>query len=206
MRVTREQAAANREQVVVSAAAQFRKHGFSGVSISDVMKAAGLTHGGFYGHFSSKQALESEVCRRGLAESVAAVDAVMDGGPDGTPSPGSSFLRRFVDAYVSADHRDAPEDGCTVAALACDAGRSEPEIQKLFVDGITGMAGSLAGLRRQDAPDEERHDVPDLATLSSMVGALVLSRAVATADPALSEEILAATREHIEARTATAGD
>ncbi|MFD8073616.1 TetR/AcrR family transcriptional regulator [Streptomyces sp. NPDC059718] len=206
MRVTREQAAANREQVVVSAAAQFRKNGFSGVSISDVMKAAGLTHGGFYGHFSSKQALESEVCRRGLAESVAAVDAVMDDDPDGAPSTGSSFLRRFVDAYVSTDHRDAPEDGCTVAALACDAGRSDPGIQKLFVDGITGMAGSLAGLRRQDSPDGEQHDVPDLATLSSMIGALVLSRAVATADPALSEEILAATREQIEARTAAPGN
>ncbi|MEU4096226.1 TetR/AcrR family transcriptional regulator [Streptomyces sp. NPDC026673] len=205
MRVTREQAAANREQVVVSAARQFRKHGFSAVSISDVMKAAGLTHGGFYGHFSSKQALESEVCRRGLTESVAAVDAVMNDEPDGVPSADSSFLRRFVDEYVSADHRDAPEDGCTVAALACDAGRSEPEIQKLFVDGITGMAGSLARLRRQDSPDAEQHDVPDLATLSSMVGALVLSRAVASADPALAEEILAATRERIESRAAAPG-
>ncbi|MEU1619530.1 TetR/AcrR family transcriptional regulator [Streptomyces sp. NPDC005722] len=205
MRVTREQAAANREQVVVSAARQFRKHGFSAVSISDVMKAAGLTHGGFYGHFPSKQALESEVCRRGLAESVAAVDAALDDGPDQKPSEAPSFLRRFVDTYVSADHRDTPEQGCTVAALACDAGRSEPALQELFVEGITGMADSLARLRRRDAPGEEQADAPDLATLSSMVGALVLSRAVAGADPALSEAILAATREQVEARTATPG-
>lgn len=204
MRVTREQAAANREQVVVSAAQQFRKHGFSGVSIADVMKAAGLTHGGFYGHFASKQALESEVCRRGLAESVAAVDAVLTDERDEGASPAASALRRFIDVYVSADHRDTPEEGCTVAALACDAGRSDSGIQKLFVDGITGMADSLAHLRRHDSPGEQ-NDTPDLATLASMIGALVLSRAVAAADPDLSEEILAATREQIETRTASPG-
>lgn len=129
---------------------------------------------------------------------MAAVDAVMTDDPDQeTSSADASALRRFVEVYVSADHRDAPQDGCTLAALACDAGRSEAEIQRRFVDGITAMATSLARLRGEDTPGRERSDAPDLATLSSTVGALVLSRAVATADPALAEEILATTRERI---------
>ncbi|MFF3563781.1 TetR/AcrR family transcriptional regulator [Streptomyces sp. NPDC002574] len=198
MRVSREQVTANREQIVVNAAEQFRRRGFGDVTIADVMKAAGLTHGGFYGYFDSKQALEAAVCERGLAESVAAVDAVRDGeGGEGTAA--EAPLRRFVDDYVSARHRDAPEEGCTVAALACDAGRSGPELQQLFVSGITGMAGSLAGLRGQGSAEPAEDGGPDFATLSTMVGAVILSRAVAAADPELSERILAAARERASA-------
>ncbi|MEU9347739.1 TetR/AcrR family transcriptional regulator [Streptomyces sp. NPDC048278] len=190
--------AANREAIVVSAGQQFRKRGFDDVTIADVMKAAGLTHGGFYGYFGSKEALAAAVCERGIAESVAAVDAVAaqggeDGGPDAEP-----LLHRFVEDYVSARHRDSPDDGCSVAALAQDAGRNSTEIQRIFATGITGMAESLSRLRALDAPDRAPGAGPDFATLSTMIGALALSRAVAKADPGLSETILEAARAHIE--------
>jgi TetR/AcrR family transcriptional repressor of nem operon len=208
MRVTREQVTANRERIVVSAGRQFRKQGFDDVTIADVMKAAGLTHGGFYGYFDSKQALEAAVCERGLAESVAAVDVVAEDGQGDDPSPAAagSALRRFIQDYVSTRHRDTPEDGCTVGALACDAGRSDPGLQQLFATGITGMADSLTRLRQLDEPETDQDATPDFATLSTMVGALTLARAVADADPALSERILQAARERITIPEAAAAD
>ncbi|MFI6247451.1 TetR/AcrR family transcriptional regulator [Streptomyces sp. NPDC051016] len=202
MRASREQVAANREAIIVSAGQQFRKRGFDDVTIADVMKAAGLTHGGFYGYFGSKEALAAAVCERGIAESVAAVDAVAEqggegggenGGPDAEP-----LLHRFVEDYVSARHRDSPDDGCSVAALAQDAGRNSTEIQRVFATGVTGMAESLSRLRALDAPDRAPGAGPDFATLSTMIGALALSRAVAKGDPGLSETILEAARAHIE--------
>ncbi|MFF7472862.1 TetR family transcriptional regulator [Streptomyces sp. NPDC008092] len=188
---------ANRENIVASAGRQFRKRGFDGVTISDVMKAAGLTHGGFYGYFDSKDALEADVCERGVAESVAAVDAVAaDGTGDGDPDAAPA-LERFVRDYVSAAHRDMPEDGCTVAALARDASRSPAGIQRVFASGVTGMAEALTRLRNLDRPEREQGSAPDFAALSTMIGALTLARAVAEADPALSETILRTAREHI---------
>jgi TetR/AcrR family transcriptional repressor of nem operon len=198
MRASREQVTANRESIVVSAGQQFRKRGFDDVTIADVMKAAGLTHGGFYGYFGSKDALEAAVCERGVADSVAAVEAVA---ADGTGDEGAGtapLLQRFVRDYVSAEHRDRPEDGCTVGALARDASRSPAGLQHIFASGITGMAESLARLRKLDAPDQERNSAPDFATLSTMIGALTLARAVAEADPVLSDTILEAARTQIE--------
>ncbi|MFF3000116.1 TetR/AcrR family transcriptional regulator [Streptomyces sp. NPDC057950] len=202
MRVSREQVAANREAIVVSAGRQFRKRGFDDVTIADVMKTAGLTHGGFYGYFDSKEALAAAVCERGVADSVAAVDAVAQqsqGEAEGLGPTTDPLLRQFVEDYVSARHRDGPEEGCSVAALAHDAGRSSAEIQRILASGIRGMAESLSRLRELDASDREQGADPDFATLCTMVGALALSRAVVEADPGLSETILEAARTHIEA-------
>ncbi|MET8786089.1 TetR/AcrR family transcriptional regulator [Streptomyces sp. NPDC004589] len=203
MRVSREQVTANRENIIVSAGQQFRKRGFDDVTISDVMKAAGLTHGGFYGYFGSKDALEAAICERGVADSVTAVEAVAVDDSGDKEAGGGALLQRFVQEYVSAEHRDTPEYGCTVGALARDAGRSPVEIQRIFASGITGMAESLARLRRLDAPDSENGNgsAPDFATLSTMIGALTLARAVADADPALSDTILETAREHIASST-----
>ncbi|MFJ9559091.1 TetR/AcrR family transcriptional regulator [Streptomyces fuscichromogenes] len=188
---------ANRENIVVSAGRQFRRRGFDGVTISDVMKAAGLTHGGFYGYFGSKEALEAAVCERGVADSVAAVEAAaVDGAGDGS-ADAASALERFVRDYVSVAHRDTPEDGCTVGAPAHDAGRGPVEIQRVLASGVTGMAQALTRLRNLDAPDGRQDSAPDFAALSTMIGALTLARAVAQADPALSETILRTAREHI---------
>ncbi|MGD1224950.1 TetR/AcrR family transcriptional regulator [Streptomyces krungchingensis] len=198
MRASREQVAANREAIVVSAGQQFRKRGFDDVTIADVMKAAGLTHGGFYGYFDSKEALAATVCERGVTDSVAAVAAVATQDREDRGADAEPLLQQFVRDYVSARHRDAPEDGCSVAALAHHAGRSSAEIQSIIASGIKGMAESLSHLRELDAPDRGPRSEPDFATLSTMIGALALSRAVADADPRLSDTILEAARVHIE--------
>ncbi|GAA5023079.1 TetR/AcrR family transcriptional regulator [Streptomyces siamensis] len=198
MRASREQVAANRDAIVVSAGQQFRKRGFDDVTIADVMKAAGLTHGGFYGYFASKEALAAAVCERGIADSVAAVDAMAPQGNEGRAPNAEPLLHQFVRDYVSARHRDGPEDGCSVAALAHHGGRSSAEIQHILASGIKGMAESLSRLRELDAPDRGPRPEPDFATLSTMIGALALSRAVADADPRLSDTILEAARAHIE--------
>src|SRR5258705_2055421 len=111
MKVTREQAAANREKIVEVASILFRKHGFEGVGVDDIMKAAGLTHGGFYGHFPSKDDLAAEACARVLGND-GWVARLTD-----TPKPS---LEASVRAYLSAAHRDDPGHGCLLAAVGSD--------------------------------------------------------------------------------------
>ncbi|MFD0309383.1 TetR/AcrR family transcriptional regulator [Streptomyces sp. NPDC127119] len=195
MRVSRQQAAANRERVLDVAAALFRVHGFNGVSIADVMRTSGLTHGGFYGQFDSKEALIEECCSRGVQDSVAEVRRERTS-PIGPAAPG--VLGEVLDDYVSASHRDNPQSRCTVAALANDAGRAPTELQSVFASGVTGMAQAL-GASSSRASSQDDHPTPDYFLLAGMVGAIVLSRAVRDADPALSDRILKDTRDGLVA-------
>ncbi|MEV5492617.1 TetR/AcrR family transcriptional regulator [Streptomyces bobili] len=195
MRVSRQQAAANRERVLNAASALFRVNGLTGVSIDDIMKAAGLTHGGFYGHFDSKEALTEEACARGARDSITAVEP--EQAPTHNGSDTGSPLRRVLDDYVSAAHRDNPQSRCTVAALASDASRASVELQHVFASGITGMARALGSVSHTPANDGAAD--PDYFLLAGMVGAIVLSRAVREADPALSDRILTETRHRLAA-------
>jgi TetR/AcrR family transcriptional repressor of nem operon len=198
MRVSRKQAAANRERVLDTAGELFRLRGLDGVSIADIMKAVGLTHGGFYGQFASKEALAEEACARGVRESVAALYESA-AGPPGAPADGGSrheALRRVVDDYLSVHRREDPHDACTVAALAADAWRSSPQMQEVFASGVTGMAlamGSVTG----DPPAEGVPAAPDFPALAAMIGAMILSRAVHGSDPALSDRILEETKQRL---------
>ncbi len=194
MRVSRQQAAANRERVLDAAATLFRVNGLTSVSIDDIMKAAGLTHGGFYGHFDSKEALTEEACARGSRDSITAVQHAQ--APPDSGSDAGSPLRRVLEDYVSAAHRDNPQSRCTVAALAGDAGRASVELQHVFASGITGMARALGSAGHAQVDDGA---APDYFLLAGMVGAIVLSRAVRDADPALSDHILAETRHRLAA-------
>ena len=151
---------------------------------------AGFTHGGFYNHFASKEELEVEASAAGAAQANAAlVEAPRDPRGDG--------WKRFVRGYLSADHRGDPASGCTLGALAADSARKGPTVQASFAEAVEGMAGALADhLARKpsrDKPACARRECA-LQMLSELVGAPVLARAVAAADPALSEEILAANR------------
>ncbi|MGW3108308.1 TetR/AcrR family transcriptional regulator [Streptomyces sp. NPDC001100] len=196
MRVTRQQATANRERVLDAAATLFRVNGLTGVSIDDIMKAAGLTHGGFYGHFDSKEALTEEACARGTRDSITAVQH--EQAPPDSGSDAGSPLRRVLEDYVSTAHRDNPQSRCTVAALAGDAGRESVELQHVFASGITGMARALGSASHAQV-DDDGTAAPDYFLLAGMVGAIVLSRAVREADPALSDHILAETRHRLAA-------
>src|SRR5437868_2246392 len=115
MRVSREKAAENRERVVEVAAEQFRAHGFDGIGVADLMKAAGLTHGGFYGQFGSKDDLAAEAASRAFAETTASLRARAMA----TDDP----FAAAISFYLSAAHRDSPDRGCAIAALSQDAAR-----------------------------------------------------------------------------------
>jgi TetR/AcrR family transcriptional repressor of nem operon len=179
MRVSREQAVENRARVVGAAARLFREHGFDGVGVDAIMKEAGLTHGGFYGQFKSKDDLAAEALARALQQGNEKLSRFTE-------------LNAYVSAYLSERHCADRGDGCGLAALGSDAARSGKGVRRVLtayvlgrLDWIAGLFGGGAAARRKRA----------IATLSGMVGALVLARAVD--DPKLSKEILAAARESI---------
>src|ERR1700756_3257709 len=112
-RVSRKQAELNREIIVEAATRLFRERGIHGISVSDVMAAAGLTHGGFYGHFESREALATEACNRAFEQSSLRWQARVEQSPD----PETARLA-LIDPYLTATNRDSPGDSCPVAAFA----------------------------------------------------------------------------------------
>ncbi|SEH03837.1 TetR/AcrR family transcriptional regulator, transcriptional repressor for nem operon [Nonomuraea solani] len=172
-RVSRAQAQDNRRRIVETASRLFREQGTQ-VSVADLMKAAGLTHGGFYKQFASKEALIDEATAYAFDDLTQRHTAALE--RDGAQ-------RALIDAYLSVEHRDNPADGCPVAALAGDMAREPgiPEAHRVYAEGVGDFAGRLA-------TDYE----VGLVRLCTMLGALLLARA--TKDSPVSEEILAAAR------------
>jgi TetR/AcrR family transcriptional regulator, transcriptional repressor for nem operon len=179
MRVSREQAAENRERIVEIASRLFRERGFDGIGVADLMKAAGLTHGGFYGHFASKEDLMAQACARALQGSLPKMQEWVAGALDNP-------LAAVAAHYLSAAHCDKPGEGCALAALASEAARHNPPVRQALTEGMRLLVDFLAQLvpGRSKAARREKA----LATCASMVGAVVLARAMD--DRALAEEIL----------------
>ncbi|MGX7706182.1 TetR/AcrR family transcriptional regulator [Methylobacterium sp. Gmos1] len=173
-RVSQEQAKLNRQRVVEVAAALFRERGLHGVGVADIMAAAGLTHGGFYGQFASKDALAVEAFDAALAEEYRGV------------------LDALVANYLSAEHVRTPGRGCPLAALANDVAREPPgsAVRARFSHGVRHLAGLLADLTPRAS--KERRRQRSLAQLSTLVGAVVLARAVD--DEALAGDLIEAAR------------
>ena len=190
MRLTQAESERNRKQILKAAGRLFRERGFDGVGVDGLMKGAGFTHGGFYNHFASKAELEAEASAAGTAQAKAAlVESLSDLRRDA--------WERFVRGYLSAKHRGDPAGGCTLGGLAADAARRGPTVQASFAEAVEGMAGALADyLARKPSRGKRARARREraLQMLSELVGALVLARAVAAADPALSDDILAANR------------
>jgi TetR/AcrR family transcriptional regulator, transcriptional repressor for nem operon len=177
MRVTREQAEANREKILEVAGVLFRERGYDGIGVADIMKRAGLTHGGFYGHFDSKDDLAAEITQRvlfreGWLERLT-----------GKPHP---TVAEIVDSYLTPRHRDDAGRGCLFAALASDAARQPPSVRRAFTEGLRKRVDVLRKLMPGGSAAAQRGKA--LAMLAGLVGAMVLSRAVD--DPKLSHEIL----------------
>jgi len=193
MKLTKEQTEKNRAAILETAQRLFRTHGFEGVGVADLMREAGFTHGGFYNHFSSKEALAKEACQAALGKANAAFADLLQHGK-GNP------WRRYVAEYLTKEHRDDPGRGCTLGALSADAARQGPELQSCFAEAIEQVIGTLADHFRKAAPGEPRAQARARAVqqFSEMIGALVLSRAVSQADPQLSEEILSTNRRRLE--------
>lgn len=197
MRLTKEQTAQNRAAILDAAARLFRERGLDGVGVADIMKAAGFTHGGFYNHFASKDALAAEVVAGTLGGPTSGLARAIAEHPDDADS-GALTQRawtRFVAQYLSPEHRDARETGCTLSALVGDAARSGIEVQSSFACGFEPLVAGLAalfiadGLSKTEARRRAIHD------WSAVIGGLVLSRAIVDADPALADEILAANKK-----------
>src|SRR5688572_9552424 len=123
MRVTREQATENRERVLESAARLFRERGFSGVGVAELMNEAGLTHGGFYGQFESKDELKAQACEHAAAR-------MIEKWRQAATKPSADALSALVAGYVTPSHRDHPGSGCVLASLAGDAAREGPRVRR----------------------------------------------------------------------------
>ncbi len=169
---------ATHERIVQVAAKRFREAGLEGVGVADVMKEAGLTVGGFYRHFDSRDALVAEAIEAAFKASRAQLDAA-------APAPS---LEALLNAYLSEAHRDAPGTGCALAALAGDVGRSGAQPRSLYTGQVQRSLAAMTA-RFGDTADSRGRAI---LTLSAMLGALSLSRAVS--DPVLSREILDSVR------------
>jgi TetR/AcrR family transcriptional repressor of nem operon len=189
MKVTRAQADLNRERILDSAAQLFREKGFDGIGLNDLMHAAGLTRGGFYGHFESKEDLAVQASRRALEANLANWKKYAD-------APGG--FGRWVDAYLSDIHVDRVGGGCAFAALAADAARGGEALREAFGEGLEQLTAARAPLMPGATDDERRAHA--LVVVSTMVGALLLSRAVA--QPGLSQELREAVKSAVLAQVA----
>ena len=182
MRASREKFAESRERILAVAAKLFREKGFDGIGLADIMKAAGLTHGGFYRHFGSKDDLEAQAIGVALATMTADWSRLIE-------HAAARPLSALTDEYLSPRHRDDPGKGCALAALGADVARQGERVRSAFTAGLkpflqllsNTIPGRSKAVRRRKA----------IATMAELIGTLILARAVD--DAALSDEILAAT-------------
>jgi TetR/AcrR family transcriptional repressor of nem operon len=170
---------ASHERIVSAAARAIRRSGFDGTGVADIMKEAGLTHGGFYAHFASREAMLAEATNRACAESAAAVAGVV-----ASVAPGQA-LASMLRAYLSPEHLKQIELGCPLAALGSETARQPPDVRRATTRHIKEMVDLFA----RQSPDWGQSDAHEraLVTLATMVGTLVLARAVD--DPALSDAL-----------------
>jgi len=195
--VSREQAAENHRAIVAAATQLFRERGVEAVGLIELMKHAGFTQGGFYNHFESKAALVAEVLASAMAEGTAELATNARAPVDES----TTALRRYISHYLSQAHRDDIDHGCPVAGFAGDAPRLGAGAQSHYAGGLDDQITILAGLIAESgslAVTGERRTLREQAISlhCEMVGALVLSRSVAKATPALSNEILESVQRH----------
>lgn len=193
--------AQSRERILREAAAQIRDAGLESVSVARLMRSAGLTHGGFYGHFASRDELLAEALQRALVEGAAAsraataataATAKVAAAKVAAPAPG---FDAFARSYLSRGHRDARSSGCAVAALAADAARAEAPVREVMsehVERFIARAAELAGCSDEDA----------MFAVSALVGGLLLSRVLVDGDR--SDAMLKAVRAGLAERVASA--
>ncbi|MCF7545433.1 TetR/AcrR family transcriptional regulator [Pseudomonas petrae] len=184
MRYPAAETAEKHERILEQASALFRQRGFSGVSLSEIMKATGLTHGSFYNHFDSKDALISKSLGYASRKSLAGLN-------DAKNSPESMVA--YTMNYLSLQHRDEPENGCLMAALGTEVGR-EPAARAGFTAHLKISVERFAVYFPWSKKRNKRRNA--IRTLSTLIGAVMLARAVD--DPAFSDEILREVRAEFE--------
>lgn len=178
------------ERIVQAAADRFRALGLEGIGVAELMQHAGLTHGGFYRHFGSRDELVAEAVERALADGSAVADAVA--------ADPRSTIGALVDAYLSPAHRDHVASGCAVTALANDVARSGERTRAAYTAQVDRYVALIAQLI-QHLPRKRRRSAA-LAALATLVGAVAMARAVN--DDRVSREILKAAADELKARLA----
>jgi len=186
MRNSREVAAENREKIVAVAAKLFREHGIAAVGVAELMEAAGMTHGGFYKHFESKDALVNEACAWSFRDPGGGLRAAAE-----AAKPGEE-LRTIVDRYLSRKHRDNPGAGCALAALGSEAANRESPAREALAAGRERLVALVAGYMSGENVKERAN-----AFVATMVGALISAR---IAEGASSEMVLRAAKRELYQR------
>ncbi|WP_247420811.1 TetR/AcrR family transcriptional regulator [Ralstonia pseudosolanacearum] len=178
-RITQSPKEITHERIVEAAARAIRRSGYNGTSVADIMKAAGLTHGGFYAHFESREAMLAEAADRAGAESVAMMEHVA------ATTPPEETLRAMAQAYLSQEHLEGMETGCGTAALVSEMPRQTAEVRRAATRRIKEMIDLVA--RQLPNWGQPGAHEQALVIVAMMVGTLTLARAVD--DPKLSEAL-----------------
>jgi TetR/AcrR family transcriptional regulator, transcriptional repressor for nem operon len=190
MRYSETHKAETHDKLLRAAGQLLRREGPDRLNVAEVMKAAGLTHGGFYAHFKSKDALLVEALNTAFVRARAKFDRMVEG------LPPRHALATYIDMYVSPAHRDNVDTGCPIVALNSDNPRQSKKFRATFEGGVNTLVSILAGWIA-----EIGHENPDTlarSTFSAMAGAVALSRTIP--DTTLSDEMLASARASIKAR------
>lgn len=178
---------ATHERIVEVAARAIRRSGYNGTGVADIMKEAGLTHGGFYAHFPSREAMLAEAADRAGAETVAASTRIA------AAAPPEQALQSLLRAYLSKAHVEGVERGCPIAALGSEMPRQSPEVRRAATRRIKEMIDVVA----RQSPEWGQSGAHEraLVTAATMVGTLLLARAVDDAN--LSNALLKAALKHL---------
>ena len=194
MRYSKEHKLETHARIVKKASVRLREKGAHGIGVADLMKDAGLTHGGFYAHFDSREALVIEAFGYAMDRSTERWRKLAE------QTPPDKRFATIVDSYLTPVHRDDPGHGCAIPALSAEIARESPKTRKAFAAKLEQMIEMLA---------EQMHDVPRkaarkqaMASLATMMGALVLARVAGSGE--LSDDILGAGREAMLERAAVA--
>ena len=194
MRYSREHKLETHARIVKRASVRLREKGAHGVGVADLMKDAGLTHGGFYAHFDSREALVIEAFAYAMDRSTERWRKLSE------QTPPDKRFAAVVNAYLSAVHRDDPGHGCAVPSLGAEIARESPKTRKAFAAKLEQMIGMLAEQIPDLPPKAARKQA--MAALGTMMGTLVMARIAGNGE--LSDEILAAGRESVLGRATPA--
>jgi TetR/AcrR family transcriptional repressor of nem operon len=192
MRYSREHKLETHERIVKRASVRLREKGAHGIGVADLMKDAGLTHGGFYAHFDSREALVIEAFAHAMDRSTERWRKV------GETTPPEQRLATIVDSYLSPGHRDNPGQGCAIPTLGAEIARESPKTRRAFATKLEQMIDAFA----DQIPDISRKAARQQATaaIATMMGTLVMARVAGAGE--FSDEILAAGREAVLGRAA----
>lgn len=188
MRISKEKAADNRVALIRAASKLFRERGIDGVGVAEISKEAGLTHGALYAHFRSKEELALEALSYGLDQASSRMySSTVDGMPD---------LARYLDRYLALDTRDDYGSRCAMAASASEIGRQDKAISARFAEGYMVMVRAFERQIAGNGSGEADSDAlaRAMVVVATMIGSLAVARGAAKGNPAVSEQVLRASR------------